>query len=130
MEGLTGIREKAIGFVGRAPLRDTTRKGRQRIRFDIYCGESKPELNKYSTLRHCVAYGDAAGKLINLKKGERVHVNGWIQTENPEFSFDLPLIESPELRETLICFSAEILPSRLDDNKESQLPLGVGQASE
>lgn len=130
-QGLTGIKEQARGFVGRRGLKhDKTRAGRERVRFDIGCGITDIPHNKYPTWRHCVAYGKLAGKLLGLKPGLLVGVEGFVVTEGLLDEYYQPVINSqkePVVREQLICQSVVLIDYA---KKESQLSLGVEKRSE
>jgi len=122
-KGLTGIREEARGFVGRKPLFDFTKKGRARIRFDIYCGENNIEAGEYSTLRHCVAYGEQAENLKLLDKGSLVKCVGWITSEHLRDENNNIVIYNgtSKIIERLILYKGEVQSYEKSDG--TQLPL-------
>lgn len=122
-KGLTGIKETAIGFVGKTSGLVKTKAGKPTIKFDLACGENKPEENKYPTWRHCVAYGDKAISLAGLSKGSYVKVFGWVKTEALLDEEYHPVLNDgvTQLREYLILYSGEILEHV--KSKEEQIPM-------
>lgn len=129
-KGLTGIREVARGFVGRQRLSyDRTSNGKTRLRFDLACGITNPEFNKYSTWRHCVAYGPVADLLRTIKVGDLVRVCGWVSTEAVLNDYMQPLIENGKMvfHESLVLFDGDILEHDMTKTIR-QLPLEVEQA--
>lgn len=127
-QGLTGIKEDARGFVGRQPVYDkTASSGKSRIRFDIGCGKPDPDNCKYSTWRHCVAYGDKADSLRGLIVGDLVHVWGWVTTEAIRDDYMRPIIKDGKVEkaEYLILYKAEII-----ERHKVQFTLGVCRANE
>lgn len=128
-EGLTGIKEKATGFVGRQPLADKTISGKSRMRFELACGENKEEFNKFTTWRHCIVYGDKIEPIKNIKKGDLVTVHGWVTTEAVLDEEGKQLLREGRIvtREYLILYSGEIQDYK--QSPEKQLPLVVGLAS-
>lgn len=105
----TGIHEEARGFVGRSPLFDFTRGGRSRMRFDIYCGENKPEAGKFHILRHCVAYDELAEKLKEIKSGMYFSGYGWLDREalKDEFGRVVSNNGNPEMIDRLMLWRGE-----------------------
>lgn len=111
-KGLTGISETARGFIGRSILFDKTQRGRDRVRFDIYCGETKPELNKYPVIRFCVGYDAEIIKLMrDARRGSLVKVWGWLSAEGKKDDNGETEMANGrvQLRETLILYKVEVL---------------------
>lgn len=80
-KGITWVEEKIRGFVG-SLKQTTTRENRECLLFDLASGENKPQLGKFPVWRHCIAYGEKAIELWNMKIGDLVNVEGWL-TANP-----------------------------------------------
>lgn len=80
---LSGITEKAKGFVGSRPrpIFDQTQNKRARVVFSLGCGVPDQNHGKYPTWRRCVGYGEIADSLFGVKVGDFVHASGWLQTE-------------------------------------------------
>ena len=113
-KGLTGIHEVARGFVGRTPVPklDTTKNGRSRIRFTIACGQNNESSGKFPTWRYCIAYGQVAEQLSNLKTGMLVKCIGWLSTEAMLDEYYRPITDDkglPQRKEHLILHEAEII---------------------
>lgn len=130
-KGLTGIKEQAVGLIGRKPKFDKTLDGKPRVYFELGIGIEDSENLKYCTWRHCIAYGDNSLKLENADIGTRVAVWGWVTTEAVRDEYGKPVIENEKVvkREYLIAFKYDKAVQILDYQKlQEELPLGVGQA--
>lgn len=122
--GLSEIHENARGFVGKAGIiLDKTKSGRDRVRFDLCCGDTKPELNKYPIWRYCVGYGvELVGAIQGARRGSWLRVSGWLSGEGEWTNDDTPVENDGRLRirETLVLYKAELLAV---DQVERQLAL-------
>lgn len=119
-KGITGISETARGFLGRNPQVDKTKKdGKTRIRFQIACGHNQPERYKYAIWRYCIAYGDVADGLTDIRKGSLVKVRGWLTCEVVRDDNGFPVIHDgvPEKREYLILYEGVELEHTNGDNQ-------------
>jgi len=124
--GMSGVREQAQGFVGRWVVIDTTANHKLRIRFDLGCGKPDEKRGKLVTWRHCIAYGEQAEKLRDIKQGDLVYVLGWVTTERVSHG-DEPLAK----KEYLILFAGEKVDKGklAGDDKQMAMALAVGQIS-
>lgn len=125
-KGLTEIWEQARGFIGRAPRRDVTSTGKNRINFELGCGTDDPENLKYCTWRHCIAYGSIADELSNIMVGSYILVRGWVSTEAEFDENGKVRIENEKVirREKLVCTFAKVIDRQAIQEK---LPLEVSQ---
>ena len=125
-QGLTGLQENGRGYLGYNPIKDTTKRGRQRIRFQAACGERKPEFNKYPTWRYCVGYDEVVEVLERAVKGSYVKFSGWLATEAVLDDKNQPVMVDGQvqLRETLVLYNAELLAV---DSVDRQLALITGK---
>lgn len=125
-KGLTGIHEVARGFVGRTPYPklETAKNGRPKIKFTIACGVREEESGKYPTWRYCIAYGDIAVKLKELKTGMLIKCIGWVSTQAMLDDYYKPVKDDkgmPVKKEYLILHEAEI--KEYEKKPELQLAL-------
>ena len=125
-KGLTGIREDARGFVGShpQPKMDYTKQGRARLRFSIACGRSNKQNGKYPTWRFCIAYGEVAESLKELKTGDLIKVSGWVSTEWQIDEYYKPVVDDRgviQIREFLILYKAEITEYQKEPELQPEL---------
>lgn len=122
-KGLSEIHETARGFVGRSIIFDQTQRQRSRVRFELCCGDTKPEFNKYPIWRYCVGYGDEVVRALERAiKGSHVKVWGWLSCEGVKDSEGNLVEENGTLRkrETMVMYKAELLAV---DSVDRQLAL-------
>lgn len=106
--GLTGIEERARGFVGGVQSIKFyyVGTGRACLRFDISCNKPDAEKLKFTIWRHCVVYGEMAEDFKNIRPGDLVAVRGWLELEARRDDYGRPIVEDGQIvkRETLICW--------------------------
>ena len=109
--GLTGAEENIKGHVGINPCMRKTGDGKPVFLFDISWGVNDISKRRFNTWRHCLAYGNYAEQLKDVKKGDYIKVNGWI-TSNPVYDNDGELVyvnSKPVTKEYLIITSVLLL---------------------
>lgn len=126
-KGLTDGYLDARGFVGQKPKFDLTQKGKTRVRFDISWGHGDESQGHYNTWCHCIAYGDIAERIRGVHVGSRVSIFGWISTEAVYDEYHKPVIENGKVKTEWHCLLTQV--AVIEDRKNRQLPLVVGQAS-
>ncbi len=86
--GLTSCRENIKGFLGIiSKFRKTNNTGKLCALFDISFGIGDLAQRKFTTWRHCIAYGENAEIIQTCKTGEYLELSGWITT-NPILDVD------------------------------------------
>lgn len=129
-KGLTEINEQVRGFVGRRNLKyGQTDNGKSKITFDLGAGITDESQNKYATWRHCIAYGDVAELIKDIRPGNYLSVTGYIVSNARLDEYYKPVKDFrgyPVMDELLICQKILVQPHQ---NIQEKLPLVVGQAS-
>lgn len=112
-KSLTWIQETACGFVGNRPLPEygKTTAGKSRVVFIIACNKQDEARNKLTIWRLCVAYGDLAEQIKDVKVGDLVKAQGSLYKEYKLDDYYKPLLDEHNNKipiETLVLYKAEI----------------------
>ena len=128
--GLTEIREWGRAFVGKnVYFEKTVSTNNPRLRFDISANKQDVVNGKYPIWRHCIALGDIALKLKDIKKGSWISFKGYLQNvhaRDAEGHYLFDIKGNPIKKEFLIVEDGFIL-NETDKNRQLSLIGASGQ---